>query len=169
MLDRVLNTFFLWTNRIQKKNIDMKLGPYAAQEMNFSLNDFFSKCDQIFKKLHFWCSNRDATLFRQDFRDLCWSRVELEWLASNCDLFQKKFIKLFFADIRSVLPCYHLFKSVLKTVWFARFSHCNKMTALYNFENIQESYATVRLIGNELLWLTSKSKLFDVRWHASQV
>ena len=71
----------------KKKNIDMKLGPYAAQEMNFSLNDFFSKCDQIFKKLHFWCSNRDATLFRQDFRGLCWSRVELEWLASNWELF----------------------------------------------------------------------------------
>ena len=43
------------------------------------------------------------------------------------------------------------------------------MTALYNFENIQESYATVRLIGNELLWLTSKSKLFYVLWYASQV
>lgn len=88
----------------------------------------------------------------------CFETQQIE--SSN---FQKKFIKLFFADIRSVLPCYHLFKSVLKTVWFARFSHCNKMTALYNFENIQESYATVRLIGNELLWLTSKSKLFDVR------
>lgn len=53
-----------------KKNVDMKLGPYAAQEINFSINDFFSKRDQIFKKFNFWCSTRNVTLFRQDFRGL---------------------------------------------------------------------------------------------------
>ena len=31
-----------------------KLGKYTAQNMKFSMKDFFSKCDQIRKKLRIW-------------------------------------------------------------------------------------------------------------------
>ena len=56
----------------------VKLGKYTPQKLELSIKDFFSKCDQIRRKLHFLCidicgvfrtlSNiYDVTIFRKRF------------------------------------------------------------------------------------------------------
>ena len=47
----ILKTFFL-TNHLRWLLLDLKT--YIVQKMKFSIEDFFSKCDQIRRKLRIW-------------------------------------------------------------------------------------------------------------------
>ena len=41
-------------DKILEENYEVWIMTYTAQKMKFSIEDFFSKCDQIHRKLRIW-------------------------------------------------------------------------------------------------------------------
>ena len=41
-------------NAVLEMVMELKIAYYTAQKMKFSIKDFFSKCDQIRRKLRIW-------------------------------------------------------------------------------------------------------------------
>ena len=50
----MLTPMLIPTAKIARRNLTLKLARYIAQRMKFSIEDFFSKCDQIRSFLQIW-------------------------------------------------------------------------------------------------------------------
>ena len=48
------NTNGVYDTRANKKKVELLCVRFTAQKMKFSIKDFFSKCDQIRRKLQIW-------------------------------------------------------------------------------------------------------------------
>ena len=79
---------------------------HTAQKMKFSMKDFFSKCDQIRKKLRIWSHLRKKSLMKNF---ICCAVSSLAWVATYLEKIVRSITYVFlFSSIMQFNQKFHL-------------------------------------------------------------